>query len=264
VHLSLVERVVLVGGGRGSGKSSGLNVFVTHAAKSPDVELLLIDPNRVQLGPWADRALVFADHRVDDAIDTVRLWRDEIDRRTDLFASLPQPPVTLTRQVAHQLGLPMWLLVIDELAYHTSVAGTPVQQKEFYRLLRDGVARGRAAGMAAIVATQRPTHDLIPTSLRDLFDIRIAYRTMTRTSSDVILGDDFARHGYSATDIDIAARGVAWLLAEGAHPVRTKTAWIPPHLRAELAATSIRYRPDAQPPPPHRDEFDDLDDLENR
>jgi S-DNA-T family DNA segregation ATPase FtsK/SpoIIIE len=243
VHLSLVERVVLVGGGRGSGKSSGLNVFVTHAAKSPDVELLLIDPNRVQLGPWADRALVFADHRVDDAIDVVRLWRDEIDRRTDLFTSLPQPPVTLTRQLAAELGLPMWLLVIDELAYHTSVAGTPAQQREFAQVLRDGVARGRLAGMGAIVATQRPTFDLIPTSLRDLFDVRIAYRTITKASSDVILGDNYAAHGYSATDISPQSRGVCWLIADDPTPVRLKTVWIPPEVRHDLAVTTVWNRP---------------------
>ena len=137
----------------------------------------------------------------------------------------------------------MWLLVIDELAYHACVAGTPVQQSEFTSLLRDGVARGRAAGMGAIVATQRPTHDLIPTSLRDLFDIRIAYRTMTRTSSDVILGDDFAHRGYSATDIELTARGVCWLLGEDPVPVRMKTAWIPPQLRLHLAASTVVNRP---------------------
>ena len=100
-----------------------------------------------------------------------------------------------------------------------------------------------AAGMGAIVATQRPTHDLIPTSLRDLFDVRIAYRTMTRTSSDVILGDEWSKRGFCATDIDLTASGVAWLLAEDTAPVRLKTVWIPPELRAELSVTTVRHRP---------------------
>jgi S-DNA-T family DNA segregation ATPase FtsK/SpoIIIE len=251
VRLSLVERAVLIGGNRGAGKSSGVNVLVAHAAKSPDAALLLIDANKVQLGPWRHRAIAYAEHDPDEAIAVVRTWRDEIDRRLDLFTDLSGIPLTLTREIAVAHGLPMWLLVIDELAYHTTVAGSPVQQKEFYALLRDGVARGRAAGCAAIVATQRPTHDLIPTSLRDLFDIRIAYRTMTRTSSDVILGDDFARRGYTATDIDINARGVAWLLAEGPTPIRTKTAWISPELRAELAVTTAVLRQRQPSPPQH-------------
>ena len=243
VRLSLVERAVLIGGNRGAGKSSGINVLVAHAAKSPDAELLLIDANRLQLAPWRDRALCFADHRVDDAIDVVRRWRDEIDRRLALLESVPGVPLGLTRALSAEHGLPLWLLVIDELAYHTSVAGTGVQQREFSTVLRDGVARGRAAGCGVVVATQRPTHDLIPTSLRDLFDIRIAYRTMTTVSSDVILGDGFAKAGYCATDIDLTARGVAWLFAEGRAPVRTKTTWIPAELRAELAVTTVRYRP---------------------
>lgn len=248
VRLSLVERAVLIGGNRGAGKSSGINVLVAHAAKSPDVELLLIDANKVQLSPWRDRALVFADHSPDDAIDVVRLWRDEIDRRLDLLTSLPGIPLALTRDISAAHNLPVWLLVIDELAYHMSVAGTKAQQTEFYTILRDGVARGRAAGAGAIVATQRPTGDLIPTSLRDLFDIRVAYRTMTRTSSDVILGDDWSKQGYSATDIDIQARGVCWLFAEGNAPVRTKSAWISPETRADLSVTTVRFRPTAGRP----------------
>ena len=250
VRLSLVERAVLIGGNRGAGKSSGINVLVAHAAKSPDVELLLIDANKVQLSPWRDRALAFADHDPDDAIDVVRMWRDEMDRRLTLLTSLPGIPLALTREISTVHNLPVWLLIIDELAYHMSVAGTRAQQTEFYATLRDGVARGRAAGMGAVVATQRPTHDLIPTSLRDLFDIRIAYRTMTRTSSDVILGDDFAKQGYSARDIDITARGVCWLFAEGRTPVRTKSAWISSQTRAELSVTTVRFRPSTTRPVP--------------
>jgi S-DNA-T family DNA segregation ATPase FtsK/SpoIIIE len=243
VRVSLVERAVLMGGARGAGKSGGLAAFVGHAAKSPDVHLLLIDANKVQLGPWAKRALVFADHRVDDAVDVVRMWRDEIDKRLSFLAGLPGMPLALTRQIGQTYGLPMWLLVVDELAYHTSVAGTPAQQKQFYALLRDGVARGRAAGCSAIVATQRPTHDLVPTSLRDLFDIRIAYRCTTPTSSDVILGDTWARQGFNAAEIGLNARGVAYLLAEEHQPQRVKTVWLPPKLRLHLAATTVPLRP---------------------
>jgi hypothetical protein len=111
VRLSLVERVVLIGGNRGAGKSSGITVFVAHAAKSPDVELLLIDANRVQLSPWKDRALMFAAHDPDDAIDVVRTWRDQIDVRLDLLTAMPGMPLALTRQISHAYGLPMWLLV---------------------------------------------------------------------------------------------------------------------------------------------------------
>jgi S-DNA-T family DNA segregation ATPase FtsK/SpoIIIE len=96
--------------------------------------------------------------------------------------------------------------------------------------------------VVAILSTQRPTHDIVPTSLRDLCDIRISYRTMTRTSSDVILGDDMARRGYTATDIDLNARGVAWVWADGPAPVRVKTVWIPTKLRQRLATETAEFR----------------------
>jgi S-DNA-T family DNA segregation ATPase FtsK/SpoIIIE len=242
LRLPIWDRAILVGGNRGAGKSSGLTVFVAHAARSSDAQLLLVDANRLQLGPWQDRALLFADHRVDDAIDLIRLWRNEIDRRLTILQGVAGMPLQLDRDLAARLGWPVWLLVIDELAYYLSVGGTSAQQKEFYQLLRDGVARGRAAGVVAILSTQRPTHDIVPTSLRDLCDIRIAYRTMTRISSDVILGDDMSRRGYTATDIDLNARGVAWVWADGPSPTRVKTVWIPTKLRQRLATETAPFR----------------------
>jgi hypothetical protein len=247
VWLPLGERAVLLAGNRGAGKSNGINVFVGHAAKSPDCELLLIDPNRIQLAPYRDRARLFADHDPDTAIAVVEAAQAELDRRLDWLMSLPGAPVALTRELSHEHRVPVWVLVVDELAYPMSVGGTPVQQKQFYNALRDVVARGRAAGIVVIAATQRPTHDLIPTSLRDLFDIRIAYRTMTTTSSDVILGDSFAKRGFSATDIDLTARGVNWLFADGRDPIRTKTTWISPESRVELAVTTVRHKPHPRP-----------------
>jgi S-DNA-T family DNA segregation ATPase FtsK/SpoIIIE len=258
VYLNLAEMAVLLGGGRGRGKSSALHTFIAHAAKSPDAELLLVDANRVQLAPWRQRALMFAAADPDDAIAVVKAAQDEMDRRLEVLEAMPGVEVGLTRELSHTMGMPMWLLVVDELAYHCSVAGTKAQRNEFYDTLRDVVARGRASGIVPIAATQRPTADLIPTSLRDLFDIRIAYRTMTRTSSDVVLGDDMAKHGFSAKDIDKSARGVNWLLADDQEPIRTKTVWIPPKRRAELAATTVQHRPGTPIPIPRSESFSEV------
>ena len=100
----------------------------------------------------------------------------------------------------------------------------------------------RIAGITVVAATQRPTHDLIPTSLRDLFDIRVAYRTMTRASSDVILGHGWAQRGYCATDVDPAARGVGWLIAEGGIPRRVKSAFLSDTDAADLAGYAAKLR----------------------
>ena len=56
-----------------------------------------------------------------------------------------------------------------------------------------------------VAATQRPSSDIIPTSLRDLFGYRWAFRCTTDASSDVILGHGWANRGYTAASIDPAA-----------------------------------------------------------
>ena len=86
-------------------------------------------------------------------------------------------------------------MAVDEIAYFSATAGTTIQQKEFNARNRDVVARGRAPGIIAVEATQRPSADIIPTSLRDLFGYRWAFRCSTEASSDTILGHGWASQG---------------------------------------------------------------------
>ena len=146
------------------------------------------------------------------------------------------------RKIGPEDGVPVILAVFDEVAYFSATVGEPKQQKEFTALLRDLVARGRAAGVIVIAATQRPSADIIPTSLRDLFGYRWAFRCSTEASSDVILGHGWAQRGYCATDIDPAARGVGWLIAEGGIPRRVKSAFLSDLDAADLAAYAAKLR----------------------
>ncbi len=66
--------------------------------------------------------------------------------------------------------------------------------------------------------------DIIPTSLRDLFGYRLAFRCTTEISSDIILGHGWAKAGYDASKIAPEDLGVGWLRAEGGVPVRIKSA----------------------------------------
>ena len=93
---------------------------------------------------------------------------------------------------------------------------------EFADLLRDIVARGRAAGIVVVAATQKPSSDTVPTSIRDLFGYRLALRCSTRDASDTVLGSGWASEGFTASDIDPANRGVGYLLAEGGLPKRMR------------------------------------------
>ena len=80
--------------------------------------------------------------------------------------------------------------------------------------------------MPVIAATQRPSVDIIPKSLRDLFGYRAAFRCTSTGSSDIILGDGWSAAGFSATDISPLNQGQAFLIAEGGTPQRIKVAYL--------------------------------------
>ena len=123
----------------------------------------------------------------------------------------------------------------------------PPQQKEFNARNRDVIARGRAPGIIGIEATQRPSADIIPTSLRDLFGYRWAFRCSTEASSDTILGHGWASKGYTAEDIDPQARGVSWLRAEDGIPRRVKAAYLSDAHIIALAEQAAAMRTTAKP-----------------
>ena len=132
---------------------------------------------------------------------------------------------------------------IGELrAYFSATVGTKPQRETFAGLSRDLVARGRAAGVILALATQRPSHQVIDPSMRDLFGYRWAFRCTTDSSSDVVLGQGWAAEGYTAADIDPLARGVGWLLSETGIPRRIKAAYLDDDTIKYLAAYAARLR----------------------
>ncbi|HEY9472525.1 MAG TPA: FtsK/SpoIIIE domain-containing protein [Mycobacteriales bacterium] len=236
VTVSLDGRNLLIGGEPGAGKSVALNLIVAHAALSPDCRLVLVDGKRVELGPWRACAEQFIGPSITDAIDLLTHLQTEMDTRYDLLLDLGR------RKVTAETGQPVVLVVFDELAYFSATVGDSKQQKHFVTLVRDLVARGRAAGVIVVAATQRPSADIIPTSLRDLFGYRWAFRCTTDSSSDVILGHGWANQGYSAAGINPTARGVGWLIAEGGIPRRMKTAYLSDTQVHALAHHATRLR----------------------
>jgi S-DNA-T family DNA segregation ATPase FtsK/SpoIIIE len=236
VNASLNERNMLIGGEPGSGKSVALQLIVAHGALSADCKLILIDGKRVELGLWADCAEKFVGPSIDDAITVMHGLQDLIDERTELLLQMKK------RKVTPDLGWPFYLVPIDEVAYFSATVGTSVQQKEFNATNRDVVARGRAPGIIPVEATQRPSADIIPTSLRDLFGYRWAFRCSTEASSDTILGHGWANDGYSATEIDPQARGVSLLRAEDGIPRRIKSAYLTDDQIIHLAAWAAQAR----------------------
>jgi S-DNA-T family DNA segregation ATPase FtsK/SpoIIIE len=176
---------------------------------------------------WAAVADVFVGPNITHAIAALAWLQQEIDRRTDVMLPAGIRKIILIHQVE------MILAVVDELAYYSATTGDKASREDFVIRLRDVVARGRSVGIIVVAATQRPSADIIPTSLRDIFGYRCAFRCTTHVSSDIVLGFGWAGAGYSAYDITPEDRGLGWLLAEGGTPRRFKAAY--------LTDTDIRY-----------------------
>ncbi|MBV9093915.1 MAG: hypothetical protein JO132_08580 [Streptosporangiaceae bacterium] len=220
VYIRLIYKNILAAGEPGGGKSGLLNTLAAHVALSAGSRMVLFDGKQVELGMWDAIADEFVGPDLDHAITTLLRLQKVMDNRYAWLRAHRR------RKIEPGDGLSVITSIFDEIALYTTVLGTEQQQKQFLSLLRDLVARGRAAAMPVIAATQRPSVDIIPKSLRDIFGYRAAFRCTSTGSSDIILGDGWAHAGFSATDIAPANQGEALLIAEGGIPQRIKVAYL--------------------------------------
>ncbi|KWV33023.1 FtsK/SpoIIIE domain-containing protein [Micromonospora rifamycinica] len=220
VYITLAYRNLLAGGEPGGGKSGLLNTIAAHAALSVDSRLVLLDGKLVELGQWEDCADAFIGPDITAALDVLRRLQTVMNNRYAWLRAHGRRKVTALD------GLSVITILVDEIAFYSATIGSKQEQEEFVALLRDLVARGRAAGIPVIAATQRPSFDIIPTSLRDLFGYRAAFRCTTPNSSNIVLGHGWAEQGYTATDIAPTNQGAAYLIAEGGTPRRIKVAYL--------------------------------------
>jgi hypothetical protein len=238
VAMRLVERNVLVGGEPGAGKSVALSLLVAAGALDPAARVWLLDGKLVELACWAPIAERVVGPDGEQALELLRELQGEMDARyRELLARG-------LRKVRREDELPLHLVVVDELAFYLTLADRR-QRQEFAELLRDLVARGRAAGVIVVAATQKPGADVVPTALRDLFGFRFALRCNTPQASDTILGQGWASAGADASTIPGGQRGVGWLLAEGERPERIKGYHLSDEQIAAIAERAAARRADA-------------------
>jgi hypothetical protein len=240
VEILLPERNLLLGAEPGGGKSTVAQLLIATAALDASARLVLFDPKLVELSVWQGCADRLVGPNVEEAIDVLKGLIGELD---DRYLSLL---ANRARKVEHGDGLPLYLVVIEELAYFTNGPDRKASAA-FSVLLRDFVARGRAAGMVTVATTQKPSADVVPTFLRDLFGFRWALRCSTPEASDTILGRGWASQGYSAAQVDPTARGVGLLLQEGGVPVRLRSCWLDDLDLAELARRAELLRSTTRP-----------------
>ncbi|WP_157592558.1 FtsK/SpoIIIE domain-containing protein [Solirubrobacter soli] len=237
-RIRLPDSHLLIGGEPGGGKSVAMSMIVATAALDTTCTVFALDGKQVDLVPWENSCAAFAGANMEDALTVLRdaeVWMDSA------YAALRAAG---KRKVTE--GDPLGVLVVDELAYYANSGKT---SKEFNGKLRDLVARGRAAGLIVVAATQKPSTDTIPSSIRDLFPARWALRCSTPEASDTVLGKGRAAAGTDASRIAREARGTGYVLDEGSAPVLCRSYFISDDQLEALAGRAANQR--SAGPPTH-------------
>src|SRR5689334_9542565 len=235
-YTRVIYKNLLAAGEPGGGKSGLLNTLAAHAALSERSRTVLFDAKQVELGMWDDIADEFVGPDMNKAVITLLRLQKVMDNRNAWLAAHRR------RKIEPGDGLNVITSIFDEIAVYATVLGTEQEQRLFVSLLRDLVARGRNVAMPVIAATQRPSVDIIPKSLRDLFGYRAAFRCTSTGSSDIILGDGWAGQGYSAAGLSPANPGLAYLITEGGTPRIVKVAYLTDDDIIALAAHAAALR----------------------
>ena len=252
--LGLLETNQLLGGIPGGGKSGGLTALLAGISRLENVALIGLDPKKVELAPWAPRFTRIA--KTENYASTLlEALVAEMERRYDWLVDHGLKKLT---PAEFNAARPLLVIVIDELADLVSI-GVDREEKdaELQRstMIRRLIAKGRAAGIVVIAATQKPQSSVIPTELRDLIQQRIAYSTTTVDMTDTILGSGMGRNGGLAHEIPATQKGVCYVVSETSRtPVRARTYWVPDDRVAGLAADTAHLRIELPwlPQPPAR------------
>jgi S-DNA-T family DNA segregation ATPase FtsK/SpoIIIE len=192
---------LLIAGSTGTGKSVGINAMLTsilYRATPDDVRLIMIDPKRLELGMYEDIPHLMTPVVVDpkQAANALR-WavREMEERYKTLAAEGVRNIEQYNRNIQHALAekpastdgesprpLPFIVVVIDELADLMMVASNEVEQS-IARLAQ----MARAVGIHLILATQRPSVDVITGLIKANMPTRISFRVSSKVDSRTIL-----------------------------------------------------------------------------
>jgi S-DNA-T family DNA segregation ATPase FtsK/SpoIIIE len=179
---------LLIAGSTGSGKSVGLNTMICsllYKATPADVRLLLIDPKRLELGVYEGIPHLLAPVVTDAKEASARLkWI--VGKMDERYKALQSKAVRniegYNKEVPPEEKLPYWVVVVDELADLMMVSAGDVQNS-LVRLAQIA----RAVGIHLIVATQRPSVDVVTGLIKANFPTRIAFQVASKVDSRTVL-----------------------------------------------------------------------------
>lgn len=181
---------LLIAGSTGSGKSVALNALLISLLGKlmPDeLSLILIDPKRLEFSMYNDIAHLLFPVVVDPlrAIPILRWVVNHMEERYELIAQAGSRTIVDYNKVMEEQGLgkmPFIVIMIDELADLMMVVGSDIEQ-----LIARIAQKARAAGIHLIVATQRPSVDVITGIIKVNFPSRIAFRVSSKIDSRTII-----------------------------------------------------------------------------
>ncbi|WRD03117.1 DNA translocase FtsK [Helicobacter pylori] len=187
---------LLIAGTTGSGKSVGVNAMILSLLyKNPpdQLKLVMIDPKMVEFSIYADIPHLLTPIITDPkkAIGALQSVAKEMERRYSLMSEYKVKTIDSYNEQAENNGVeafPYLIVVIDELADLMMTGG-----KEAEVPIARIAQMGRASGLHLIVATQRPSVDVVTGLIKTNLPSRVSFRVGTKIDSKVILDTDGAQ-----------------------------------------------------------------------
>jgi S-DNA-T family DNA segregation ATPase FtsK/SpoIIIE len=218
---------VLIAGATGAGKSSCINSIVTSLlmrTNPEDVRVIMVDPKRVELGQYngVPHLLTRVITNPKKANDALKWAVAEMDRRYDLLADAKVRDIEGYRAKWEAGGLdkegfdrfPYIVILIDELNDLMMVAGREVEES-IVRIAQ----MARAVGIHLVIATQRPSVDVITGVIKANIPSRLAFSVASQTDSRVIIDGAGAEKLVGMGDMLVVT-------AKEPRPQRIQGAWV--------------------------------------
>ncbi len=178
---------MLIAGQTGSGKSVAINSFVCSIlfrASPAEVKFILVDPKRVELTGYNSIPHLLTPVIVDPekVVSALKWTMAEMDRRYKLFAQVGARNIEGFNELSGFQALPYIVLIVDELADIMLFAPSEVENA-ITRIAQ----MSRATGIHLILATQRPSVDIITGLIKANIPARVAFAVASQVDSRVIL-----------------------------------------------------------------------------
>lgn len=178
---------MLVAGQTGSGKSVMINALLTSLLyrNSPsDLKLILVDPKQVEMAPYADipHLLTPVITEPEKCISALKWAVAEMERRYRTLAEAKKRNIGEYNAIKQEEGMPYIVIVIDELADLMMMAARDVEA-----LIVRIAQKARAVGIHLVLATQRPSVDVITGLIKANVPARVAFTVTSQVDSRTII-----------------------------------------------------------------------------